>query len=340
MTLQIWPDLYLYEFLKYFRMRQPCPPTDLNSSFSFWGLPSYTVTTPGNHSSAAVLLDNSQNKVLEDRNAQLKEIAKTTFRLDNIIKSEKVKAVFFLDRSSRLAESALQAVRELKEDNSSLIIDHLNPDFFKRTSANIDRMIRKAYSEVDATCGKSMSKLFMNFNKMKITKDNLSEEDQRKFSRDIKDILENASASELVRFVKNNILIKLASDQENQESLRQRLEQQGLKPEDKILIYDICSHSGAAMNAVTEAFKSIGYKNLNPVVMNPPLKDNKKHYNSLTDHPSFKTCYPFSIAKHSSKECLKKPPESLTCEIKDPVQLEQEQMQMHRLIKTYLAKHL
>jgi hypothetical protein len=24
MTLQIWPDLHLYGFLKYFRMRQPC----------------------------------------------------------------------------------------------------------------------------------------------------------------------------------------------------------------------------------------------------------------------------------------------------------------------------
>jgi hypothetical protein len=155
-------------------------------------------------------------------------------------------------------------VRDFKGDNPNLIIDHLNPDFFKRTSANIDRMIRKAYSEVDATCGKSMSKLFMNFNKMKITKDNLTEKDQLKFSREIKDILENASASELISFIKNNILIKLASDQENQESLRQRLEQQGLKREDKILIYDICSHSGAAMNAVTEAFKSIGYKNLNP----------------------------------------------------------------------------
>jgi len=76
-----------------------------------------------------------------------KDIAKTTFRLNNIINSEKVKAVFLLDRSSRLAEPALKAVRDFKAENSNLLIDHINPDFFKGIDENIDRMIRKAASE-------------------------------------------------------------------------------------------------------------------------------------------------------------------------------------------------
>ena len=235
-----------------------------------------------------------------------------------------------------------EAVRDIKEDNSSLIIDHLNPDFFKRTSANIDRMIRKAYSTVHTTQnGESMSKLFDNFHKMNLIKTNLTQ-DNETISANINNILMKGTASELITFIKNNILIKLVSNEENeenQESLKQRLKQHGLKPEDKILIYDVCSHSGESMNAVTEAFKSIGYNNLNPVVMNPPFKDDKKHYTSLTNHTSLVTCYPFSIAKLSSTECLKKPPESLTCEIKNPSQLEQEQQHMYRLIKTYLAKH-
>jgi hypothetical protein len=312
----------------------------------YWGggyIPSkqsYTVTTPGNNTPTTLVVDNSQNKVLEDRDGQLRDIAKTTFRLDNIIKSEKVKAVFFLDRSSRLAESALQAVRDIKEDNSSLIIDHLNPDFFKRTSANIDRMIRKAHSEYHATMGESISVLFGNFLKMNLIKTNLTKQDKTRFSEDMDNIFMNGTASELIGFIKKNILIKLASDQENHKSLRQRLKQLDLNPEDKILIYDICSHSGGSMSAVTEAFKSIGYNNLNPVVMNPPWNsDDKKHYMSLTNHTSIETCYPFSIAQSSSAECPRKPPESLTCEIRNPDQLEAEQRQMHRLIKTYLAKH-
>jgi hypothetical protein len=123
---------------------------------------SYTGTASGNKPSTTLVIHNSQNKALEDRQTVSRDITKTTFRLANIIKSQEVKAVFFLDRSSRLAESALKAVRDIKEDNSSLIIDHLNPDFFKRTSANIDRMIRKAYSTVHTTQnGESMSKLFL-----------------------------------------------------------------------------------------------------------------------------------------------------------------------------------
>jgi hypothetical protein len=74
--------------------------------------------------------------------------------------------------------------------------------------------------------------------------------------------------------------------------------------------------------------------------MNPPENDNdRKHYPSLTNYPSLATCYPFKIAQNSSTECLKKPPESLTCEIKNLSQLEEEQRHMYRLIKTYLAKH-
>jgi hypothetical protein len=232
---------------------------DLNSLFSFvlrgGYIPpkqSYTVTTPGNNTPTTLVVDNSQNKVLEDRDGLLRDIAKTTFRLDNIIKSKKVKAVFFLDRSSRLAESALQAVRDIKEDNSSLIIDHLNPDFFKRTSANIDRMIRKAHLEYHATMGESISVLFGNFLKMNLIKTNLPKRDKIRFSENVGNISMNGTTSELINFIKKNILIKLASDQENQKSLKQRLQQHGLKPEDRILIYDICSHSGRSMNAVTE----------------------------------------------------------------------------------------
>ena len=321
---------------------------DLNSFFSFvlgGGIfippkQSYTVTTPGNNTPTTLVVDNSQNKVLEDRDGLLRDIAKTTFRLDNIIKSKKVKAVFFLDRSSRLAESALQAVRDIKEDNSSLIIDHLNPDFFKRTSANIDRMIRKAHLEYHATMGESISVLFGNFLKMNLIKTNLPKRDKIRFSENVGNISMNGTTSELINFIKKNILIKLASDQENQKSLKQRLQQHGLKPEDRILIYDICSHSGRSMNAVTEAFKSIGYNNLNPVVMNPPLNsDDRQYYPSLTNHVSIQTCYPFSIAQSSSTECLSKPPNSLTCEIREPRQLQEDQREMYSLIKTYLAKH-
>ena len=35
MTLQIWPDLYLYEFLKYFRMRQPWAKS-VNNGLAEW----------------------------------------------------------------------------------------------------------------------------------------------------------------------------------------------------------------------------------------------------------------------------------------------------------------
>ena len=201
-------------------------------------------------------------------------------------------------------------------------------------------MIRKAHLEYHATMGESISVLFGNFLKMNLIKTNLPKRDKIRFSENVGNISMNGTTSELINFIKKNILIQLPSDQENQKSLKERLQQHGLKPEDRILIYDICSHSGRSMNAVTEAFKSIGYNNLNPVVMNPPLNsDDRQYYPSLTNHVSIQTCYPFSIAQSSSTECLSKPPNSLTCEIREPRQLQEDQREMYSLIKTYLAKH-
>jgi hypothetical protein len=201
-------------------------------------------------------------------------------------------------------------------------------------------MILTAYSKFYQTQGDSISILFEHFDRMNLIKTDFTKEDKTKLDQDMDNIVTNGTALEFINYIKNNVLIGLASDQEKQESLKQRLTGQGLNPEDKILIYDVCSHSGASMNAVIKAFNSIGYNNLKPVLMQPPKNDNhKKHYLSLTDHPSFNTCYPFRIAQNSSTECLRKPPDSLICEIRNSFQLDDEQNQMRQLIKTYLAKY-
>ena len=251
-----------------------------------------------------------------------------------------MKAIFFLDRSSRLAESALKAVRDLKENNPSLTIDHLNPDFFKGNPENIDRIIRKAFLDIDTTKGQSMSKLLGKLEKMELIRNDLTRADEKKLSDGINSILINGSASELVNFMKENILIKLPSGEESQNSLTKKLQEHGLNPEDKIMIYDVCSHSGGSMNAVTKAFKAIGYNNLHPILMSPPWKENEtRHFSSLTNHVSFQTCYPFNLAKQHEEECLKKRPTSIECEIKNPTQLQEEERRIYQQVQTYLAKH-
>ena len=114
--------------------------------------------------------ENEKNSL---REGILKDISVSSFKLNHIVNQKDVRAVFFLDRSARLAAESLKAVKDRSlNKESDLVIDCINPDFFMKTNACVDKMIQNSvYSSFNTGDDSPLRKLFYNLGNIGVLKE-------------------------------------------------------------------------------------------------------------------------------------------------------------------------
>jgi hypothetical protein len=260
------------------------------------------------------------------RRQLMQDIAKSTCLLADAVNSDGTKAVFFLDRSARLAASAVKATLDYRGQSSELCLDFLNPSPMVNSQSNIKSLLELTFQNFNRTKDFAyVYKLLESLARKGLANENVTSFHPRKqILQDLTYILyENLGEAFFMDYVQRNLIQakKVVQTNNVDDQLNQKIKSMGLNSKDKVRIYDVCKHNGETIGAVESAFKRIGFNNVESTV----LYDS--HSQAGQEH--FGDCYAYDRVLPDLGIAVEKPASSINSQVIDPRLLQKQEAQIY-----------
>lgn len=263
----------------------------------------------------------------------MEDIAKSTCSLVDAVNSDGTKAVFFLDRSARLAASAVKATLDYRGQSPELCLDFLNPSPMVNSQSNVKRLLELTFQNFNRTQDFTyVYKLLESLARKGLANDSVTSFHPRKqILQDLTQILYgNLGKAFFMDYAQRNLIQaeKVVQTGNVDDQLNQKMKIMGLNSDDKVRIYDVCKHNGETIGAVESAFERIGFNNVESTV----LYDS----HSQIDQEHFGDCYAYDRVLSDLGIAVKKPASIISSEVIDPGLLQKQEAQMYTQTYNFL----
>jgi hypothetical protein len=266
------------------------------------------------------------------RRQLMQDIAKSTCSLADAVNSDGTKAVFFLDRSARLAASAVKATLDYRGQSPELCLDFLNPAPMVNSQSNIKSLLELTFQNFKRTKDFAyVYKLLESLARKGLANENVTSFHPRKqILQDLTYILyENLGKASFIDYVQRNLIReeKVVRTGNVDDQLNQKMKVMGLNSDHKVVIYDVCKHNGETIGAVESAFKRIGFNNVESTVLYDSHSQSGEHFGD---------CYAYDRVLPDMGIAVKKPVSDINSEVIDLGLLQKQEEQMYTQTYNFL----